>query len=54
VGTGPPTLFLTLGRHHPLFSGWLRFARRLIPGGVLPRRETELVLLRVAHLCACR
>ncbi|MCL7456270.1 carboxymuconolactone decarboxylase family protein [Micromonospora echinofusca] len=54
TGTGPPNLFLTLGRHRPLFRGWLRFARRLMPGGVLPRRETELVILRVAHLCACR
>src|SRR5699024_2857108 len=33
-----------------LFRAWLRFAGRLMPGGVLPRRETELVILRVAHL----
>ena len=49
-GTNPPNLFLTLGRHPKLFRGWLRFAGRLMPGGVLPRRETELVILRVAHL----
>jgi AhpD family alkylhydroperoxidase len=54
VGTGPPNLFLTLGRHRKLFRGWLRFAGRLMPGGVLPRRETELVILRVAHLASCR
>src|SRR5690606_34115667 len=24
-GTTPPNLFLTLGRHRPLFRGWLRF-----------------------------
>ncbi len=52
-GTRPPHLFLTLGRHRRLFRGWLRFAGRLMPGGVLPRRETELVILRVAHLRGC-
>jgi AhpD family alkylhydroperoxidase len=53
-GTTPPNLFLTLGRHRKLFRGWLRFAGRLMPGGTLPRRETELVILRVAHLRDCR
>lgn len=52
-GTTPPNLFLTLGRHRRLFRGWLRFAGRLMPGGTLPRRETELVILRVAHLRSC-
>jgi alkylhydroperoxidase family enzyme len=50
MGGAPPNLFLTLGRHRPLFRGWLRFAGRLMPRGTLPRRETELVILRVAHL----
>lgn len=53
-GTNPPNLFLTLAHHPRLFRGWLRFAGRLMPGGTLPRRETELVILRVAHLRACR
>ena len=53
-GSTPPNLFLTLGRHRRLFRGWLRFAGRLMPGGKLPRRETELVILRVAHLRSCR
>jgi alkylhydroperoxidase family enzyme len=48
---GPPALFTTLGRHRRLFRPWLRFAGRLMPGGVLPRRDAELVILRVAHLC---
>lgn len=52
-GTNPPNLFLTLGRHRRLFRGWLRFAGRLMPFGTLPRRETELVILRVAHLRGC-
>ena len=53
-GTTPPNLFRTLGRHRKLFRGWLRFAGRMMPGGTLPRRETELVILRVAHLRDCR
>jgi len=48
--TGPMNLFTTLGRHRGLFWGWLMFAGRLMPGGRLPRRDTELVILRVAHL----
>jgi AhpD family alkylhydroperoxidase len=51
--TNAPRLFLTMGRQHKLFRGWLRFAGRLMPGGSLPRRETELVILRVAHLRNC-
>jgi len=54
TGGRPPNLFLTLGRHPGLFRGWLRFAGRLMPRGKLPRRETELVILRVAHLRDCR
>jgi AhpD family alkylhydroperoxidase len=51
--TNPPHLFLTMGRQHKLFRGWLRFAGRLMPGGSLPRRDTELVILRVARLRDC-
>lgn len=50
LGTKPPAVFLTLGRNQRLFWGWLDFAARLMPGGRLPRRESELVILRVAHL----
>lgn len=50
TGTTPPNIFLTLGRHRSLFRGWLVFAGRLMPGGTLPRRESELVILRVARL----
>jgi AhpD family alkylhydroperoxidase len=52
-GSAPPNIFLTLGRHRGLFRGWLWFAGRLMPGGKLPRRDTELVILRVAHLRGC-
>ena len=50
AGTNPPNLFLTMSRHRRLFRGWLRFAGRLMPGGSLSRRETEMVIVRVAHL----
>lgn len=52
--TTPPNLFLTLGRNRKLFRRWLWFAGALMPGGKLPRRDTELVILRVAHLRSCR
>jgi AhpD family alkylhydroperoxidase len=52
VATGgpPPNVFTTLARHRRLFRPWLRFAGRLMPGGTLPRAESELVILRVAHV----
>lgn len=49
AGGGPPNVFTTLARHRRLFRPWLRFAGTLMPGGSLPRAETELVILRVAH-----
>lgn len=48
MGTEPPAVFRTLGRHRGLFWGWLHFAGRMMPGGRLARREAELVILRVA------
>jgi AhpD family alkylhydroperoxidase len=51
--TAPPAIFTTLGRGRGLFWGWLHFAGRLMPGGRLPRRETELVILRVATVRDC-
>ena len=50
MGTGPPNIFTTLGRHRRVFRGWLHFGGTLMPRGSLPRREAELVILRVAHL----
>ena len=40
---------MTLARHRGLFRRWLWFAGGLMPGGRLSRRDTELVILRVAH-----
>lgn len=55
LGTGgrPPNVMTTLARHRSLFRKWLRFASGLMPGGVLPRADTELLILRVAHVAGC-
>ncbi|MBF6172993.1 carboxymuconolactone decarboxylase family protein [Nocardia blacklockiae] len=53
AGTVDAHLFSTLGRTGGLFRGWLHYSGRLMPGGRLPRYETELVILRVAHLRQC-
>jgi alkylhydroperoxidase family enzyme len=49
TGGRPPNVFTTLARHRRLFRRWLRFAGALMPGGVLPRADSELLILRVAH-----
>ena len=49
--TGPPNIFTTLGQHPRLFRVWLRYSAQLMPFGKLPRRDTELVILRVAWKC---
>ena len=48
-GGGPPHVFTTLARHRRIFRRWLRFAGALMPGGILPRADSELLILRVAH-----
>jgi alkylhydroperoxidase family enzyme len=53
TGGGPPHIFTTLARHRRLFRRWLRFAGALMPGGTLPRADSELLILRVAHNSGC-
>ncbi|MFI5781642.1 carboxymuconolactone decarboxylase family protein [Nocardia sp. NPDC051570] len=53
AGTADAHLFSTLGRTGGLFRGWLHYSGRLMPGGKLRRFDTELVILRVAHLRGC-
>lgn len=53
AGGGPPNLFTTLARHRRIFRKWLRFAGGLMPGGKLPRQDSELLILRVAHNTGC-
>lgn len=50
AGGKPPHVFTTLARNRRLFRRWLWFAGGLMPGGKLPRKDTELVILGVAHL----
>lgn len=52
--TDDAQLFSTLGRAGSTYRGWLHFAATvLMPGGRISRHETELVILRVAHLRGC-
>jgi alkylhydroperoxidase family enzyme len=44
----PANIFRVLGRHPSLFRAWLRYSAKLMPRGKLPRRDGELVILRVA------
>lgn len=47
-------LFLMLMRNFRLFRSWLMFAKQMMPYGHLPRRDTELVILRVGWNCRAR
>jgi alkylhydroperoxidase family enzyme len=49
-----PDVFLLLMRNKRLFQPWLRFAARLMPGGTLERKDSELVILRVGWNCRSR
>ncbi|AYJ51108.1 carboxymuconolactone decarboxylase family protein [Rhodococcus sp. P1Y] len=53
AGTPDAHLFSTLGRNKGLFRGWLFYSGRLMPGGQISKKETELVINRVAHLREC-
>jgi AhpD family alkylhydroperoxidase len=46
-------IFTTLGQHKRLFWAWLPFGLTMLALGKLPRRDTELVILRVGHLRGC-
>ena len=47
-GGGVPNVILTIGRHRSLMRSWLWFSSKLMPYGILPPTDTELVILRVA------
>jgi AhpD family alkylhydroperoxidase len=53
VGGRSPRIFTTLARNRRLFRRWLWFAGALMPGGDLPRADSELLILRVATNCDC-
>jgi alkylhydroperoxidase family enzyme len=51
--TEPHRIFTTLARHRRLFRRWLPLADILLLRGDLPRRDTELMILRTAWNCGC-
>jgi AhpD family alkylhydroperoxidase len=53
LGIADMHLFSTLGRGKGLFHAWLHYSGRMMPFGKLPRHDTELVIIRTAHLRAC-
>lgn len=53
AGVPDAHLFSTVGRTGGLFRAWLQYSGKLMPGGQISRYETELVILRVAHLRKC-
>ncbi|NLG44972.1 carboxymuconolactone decarboxylase family protein [Gordonia sp. (in: high G+C Gram-positive bacteria)] len=53
TGTDNAHIFATLGRSKGLFRGWLHYSSRMMPFGELSRKETEMIIIRVAHLRGC-
>lgn len=47
-------LFTMLAQHRRLFWPWLPFSGILLRRGRLPETDTELAILRVGHLRACK
>ena len=54
MGVPDVHIFSTLGRARGLFRGWLHYSAMMMPFGRVSRHETELVILRVAHLRECQ
>lgn len=50
LGLSDMHLFSTLGRGKGLFRGWLHYSATMMPFGSLARHDTELVIIRTAHL----
>lgn len=50
AGTPDAKLFSVLGRAGGLYRGWLFHGAHLMPGGRIPNRETEMIIIRIAHL----
>ncbi len=54
IGVPDAHIFSTLGRARGLFRGWLHYSAMMMPFGRISRHDTELVILRVAHLRGCQ
>lgn len=53
VGVSTANLFATLGRTGGVFRGWLFYSATMMPFGPLDRRDTEMIIIRVAHVREC-
>lgn len=53
IGVQDAHIFSTLGRTRGLFRAWLHFSARMMPFGTLSRKDTEMVIIRVAHVRGC-
>jgi hypothetical protein len=51
TGNEPLRVFTTIGWHRRLFRWWLPFSASLLLKGLLPRADTELLILRTAWNC---
>ncbi|MFT4127945.1 MAG: carboxymuconolactone decarboxylase family protein [Gordonia sp. (in: high G+C Gram-positive bacteria)] len=49
TGVHDTHIFSTLGRTRGLFRAWLHFSARLMPFGTLSRKDSEMIIIRVAH-----
>ncbi|AZG46134.1 carboxymuconolactone decarboxylase family protein [Gordonia insulae] len=54
IGVQDAHIFSTLGRAKGLFRAWLHFGARLMPFGALSRKESEMIIIRTAHLRDCQ
>jgi 4-carboxymuconolactone decarboxylase len=50
-GQGPPNILYTIAHHPRLLQPFLGFTATLAMGGVLPRRDSELLALRASFNC---
>lgn len=53
TGVDDAHIFSTLGRAKGLFRGWLHYSARMMPFGKLSRKDSEMIIIRVAHLRQC-
>ena len=53
IGVDDARIFSTLGRTRGVFRAWLHYSGRLMPFGALSRKDSEMIIIRVAHLRSC-
>ncbi|MDL9936932.1 carboxymuconolactone decarboxylase family protein [Gordonia sp. ABSL1-1] len=53
IGVTDAHIFSTLGRTRGVFRAWLHYSSRLMPFGALSRKDTEMIIIRVAQQRGC-